>query len=236
MSDPASCKHFANQRSVIERHGLVPDGRCDPRMRTSDACPTLAGTSQQRFEQAVNLPAYAYGGSNPSRPTRAPVTAAALCRVRRVTKTRNRARHSRRCITTTSSQRPNFRPTSRSVPTTSKPWARCRAIDASWPADDAGEHGVEAVRHGHRQQLAEHGSADTSALPVTTDVDGVLDRRAVGGPVPVRRQRPEADHLAPSTATTAAYAPARAEIQARWSSSDRGTRSNVAVDSSTSAL
>ena len=34
---------------------------------------------------------------------------------------------------TTSSQRPNLRPTSRSPPISSKPHLRCSAIDASWP-------------------------------------------------------------------------------------------------------
>ena len=38
-----------------------------------------------------------------------------------------------RCMSTTSSQRPNLRPTSRSQPISSKPHLRCRAIDASWP-------------------------------------------------------------------------------------------------------
>ena len=38
-----------------------------------------------------------------------------------------------RCISTTSSQRPNLRPTSRSQPISSKPHLRCSAIDASWP-------------------------------------------------------------------------------------------------------
>ena len=48
------------------------------------------------------------------------------------------------------------------------------------------------------------------------DVDRVLDRRAVGGPLLVRRQRGEADHLVgrrPSTATIAANAPDRAASQ-----------------------
>ncbi len=38
-----------------------------------------------------------------------------------------------RCMTTTSSQVPNLRPTSRSVPTTVNPTASCSRIDASWP-------------------------------------------------------------------------------------------------------
>ena len=38
-----------------------------------------------------------------------------------------------RCMSTTSSQRPNLRPTSRSQPISSKPHLRCSAIDASWP-------------------------------------------------------------------------------------------------------
>ena len=41
--------------------------------------------------------------------------------------------HSIRCIRTTSSHRPNLRPTSRSQPISSKPHLRCSAIDASWP-------------------------------------------------------------------------------------------------------
>ncbi|HSH59638.1 MAG TPA: hypothetical protein VK988_08370 [Acidimicrobiales bacterium] len=41
--------------------------------------------------------------------------------------------HSRRCMSTTSSQRPYFRPTSFSTPTSSNPHARCTRIDASWP-------------------------------------------------------------------------------------------------------
>ena len=41
------------------------------------------------------------------------------------------SRQSIRCISTTSSQRPNLRPTSRSQPISSKPHLRCSAIDAS---------------------------------------------------------------------------------------------------------
>ena len=95
------------------------------------------------------------------------------------------------CISTTSSHRPNLRPTSRSTPTSSKPQARCRAIDASWPPDDPGHHGVKAVGAGQPDQLLEQAPADPLALAVGVHVDRVLDRGAIGRPGSVRRQRAE---------------------------------------------
>lgn len=66
---PVICKRLANQRPAIEPHATVSDGRCDQKMRRSAACPTQADTSWHPFDQTVNLPAHAYRGSNPRRPT-----------------------------------------------------------------------------------------------------------------------------------------------------------------------
>ena len=74
-------------------------------------------------------------------------------------------------MSTTSSQRPNLRPTSRSVPMISKPSDSCRRTEDSWPADDPGEHGVEAVGPAHVDQLGEQQAADPLALVVAVDVD-----------------------------------------------------------------
>ena len=98
---------------------------------------------------------------------------------------------------------------------------------------DPGEHGVEARRRGHPQQFRDDQLADPLAVAVAADVDRVLDAGAICGALLVRRQRPEADDLAKfvgrdPTATMAAKAPLRSAIQRCWSSSDRGTRSNVA--------
>ena len=64
-------------------------------------------------------------------------------------------------MTTTSSQRPNLRPTSRSVPTISKPSAGVQADRRVVAADDAGHHGVEAVGGGQRHQLGRAGTRPT---------------------------------------------------------------------------
>ena len=58
---------------------------------------------------------------------------------------------SRRCITATSSQRLNLRPTSRSMPTSSNPHRACRARDGRAAGLDAGHHGVEPGRPWRRR-------------------------------------------------------------------------------------
>src|SRR5437762_11463094 len=62
--------------------------------------------------------------------------------------------------------------------------------------DDASDHGVKAVVARQLDEVAEQQPTDTAAAQVAPDVDRVLDRRRVGRPRPVRRQRCEAAHLA----------------------------------------
>ena len=64
-------------------------------------------------------------------------------------------------------------------------------------AVDAGEHGVEAATPRRRRAArSSEQLADALAVAVAADVDRVLDAGAVGGPLLVRRQRPEADDVA----------------------------------------
>ena len=58
------------------------------------------------------------------------------------------------CISTTSSQRPNLRPTSRSEPTSSKPHAAVQRDRRLVAADDARDHRVEAVVGGRASEVA----------------------------------------------------------------------------------
>ena len=132
----------------------------------------------------------------------------------------------------TSSQRPNLRPTSRSVPTTVEPAAPVQRDRRLVAADDAGDHGVEAVGSASATQLGEQ-------RPGPRPCPGGRGARrpsprpwSVRRPVPVGRQRPEADDLAARRRRP----PRRGRrsgrsSQRRCSSSVRGTRSKVTVDS-----
>ena len=82
-----------------------------------------------------------------------------------------------RCMTTTSSHRPSLRPTSRSVPTISKPQRRCSEIDGVVPADDPGDHRVVAVLLCQSDELREQLTTDAGPAVVAAHVDRVLDRR-----------------------------------------------------------
>ena len=62
------------------------------------------------------------------------------------------------CMSTTSSQRLNLRPTSCSRPTCSKPQAACRAIEASWPPTMRADHRVEAVVAGQLDEVRRAGA------------------------------------------------------------------------------
>jgi len=61
---------------------------------------------------------------------------------------------------------------------------------------DPGEHRMEPRNRRNSQQLDEDELADSPTVAVATHVDRVLDAGAVGGPLLVRRQRPEADDVA----------------------------------------
>ena len=80
-----------------------------------------------------------------------------------------------------SSQRLNFRPTSRSTPTRRKPQASWSAREATPPAS--------------MRAITAWKPADPQAVPVPPHVHRVLDRRPVGRPLLVRRHRGEADDL-----------------------------------------
>ena len=108
----------------------------------------------------------------------------------------------------------NLRPTWRSMPTSSNPHLACSARDA---VPDASMRAITAWNPEARaivDEPAEQQRADALAAGIAVDVHRVLDGRAVGGPVLVRRQRGEADHRRsgrrPSTATIAENAPDRA--------------------------
>ena len=122
------------------------------------------------------------------------------------------------CISTTSSQRPNLRPTSRSTPTSWKPHARWSPIDASCPPR-SGHDGVKAVGGGHRRQLGRRPRPTPRPLAVAPrrpnprrwcDRPG---RGRYGDSEPNPRTRSWS-----STATTAGWARPCSSIQASWSS------------------
>ncbi len=145
-------------------------------------------------------------------------------------------------MTATSSQRPNLRPTWRSTPTSSKPHASVQGARRDATRLDAGDHAVEPRVTGDVDEPGEEQPPDPLPGVVTVHVHGVLDGGAVGGPLLVRRQRRETDDLAVvpidhrRTATIALNAPDLAASHSRWSASERGTRSNVAVLVVTSRL
>ena len=93
----------------------------------------------------------------------------------------------------TSSHRPNFLPTSRSVPTSSNPHDRCSAIEASWSPT------ILAITEWKPCVRARATSSERSALPTPLaaeglrDVDRVLDGRRVRRAGPVGREGAEAD-------------------------------------------
>ena len=141
-----------------------------------------------------------------------------------------------RCITTTSSQPPNLRPTSRSVPTTVNPTAWCSPIDALVPVGDAGDHGVEAPGLGHPHHLLHELLAEPFASRRLVHVHAGLHRGPVGGPGPVLAERGEPQHLAGDFGHHTPRAPSRSRSHACWSANERGTRSKVWVVCSTSWL
>ena len=224
----------ARHRALL---ALAAGSRCDCSTRRSAQRyrERSTGSVPERPKGAGCKPAgIAFGGSNPSRPTtERPADDAPPGRFRHVPRGSSAAAlRAGVPSASTSSQRPNLRPTSRSWPTISNPHAACSAIDASWSADDPGHHGVEAVGAGGVDQLAR-----AAAGP----------RRGPGGrrarrpsprpwsstrPVPVRRQRGEAQpprrRRPPRPARRGPRSGRRSSR--RCSSSVRGTRSNVAVE------
>ena len=89
----------------------------------------------------------------------------------------------------TSSHRLNLRPTSRSMPTSSKPHDSCRAIDASLAPEIRANTAWNPDAAATREQLVDDQLADALAVAVAAHVDGVLDAGAVRGALLVRRQR-----------------------------------------------
>ena len=106
-----------------------------------------------------------------------------------------RSLQSRRCISTTSSHRPNFRPTSRSVPTSSKPHAECSAIDASLSPAMRAITEWKPCELRELEQLVEEQPPDAATLVLGEQVHRVLDGGGVGRARPERRQRPEPHHV-----------------------------------------
>ena len=104
-------------------------------------------------------------------------------------------RYKRRCISTTSSHRPNFRPTSRSVPTSSKPHAACSAIDASLSPAMRAITEWKPWSSRELEQLVEDQPPDAATLVLGEQVHRVLDGGGVGRARPERRQRPESHHV-----------------------------------------
>ena len=99
--------------------------------------------------------------------------------------------YKRRCMTATSSQRLNLRPTWRSMPTSWNPHLLCKARDADPAGLDPGHHGVKPGFPGDVDEPAEEHRADSLTTRPAVDVDRVLDGRRVGGAILVRRQRRE---------------------------------------------
>ena len=104
----------------------------------------------------------------------------------------------------------------------------------SWPPTMRPIDRVEAVVAGQVDEVAEQQRADArrrGGRGATYTESSTVGR--VRRPGPVRRQRREPDHASsPSTATIAGWLPECSSIHATCSSSVRGTRSNVTVDSS----
>src|SRR5579875_1106724 len=85
-----------------------------------------------------------------------------------------------RCISTVSTQRPNLKPTERSVPTRRNPWLLCRAMEGALPLSP-----MTAIicrqRLASRDEGGKQMAADAAAAQRLADIDGVLDRIAIGG-------------------------------------------------------
>jgi hypothetical protein len=92
---------------------------------------------------------------------------------------------------------------------------------------DAGEHRMESAALGQVEQRVEQQRADTFAAAVAANPTTAPS----AAPSPAR-----GSGSAGSTATMALNAPDRAASHCTWSSTERGTRSNVAVVCSTSWL
>jgi hypothetical protein len=90
-----------------------------------------------------------------------------------------------RCITATSSHLPNFRPTSRSMPTSSKPHERWSAIEAEWSPT------ILPMIEWNPCAMPR----STSSPVRGSDVDRVLDGGGVPGSRPVGGEARERDHL-----------------------------------------
>ena len=91
-----------------------------------------------------------------------------------------------RCISTTSSQRPNFQPTERSKPQGSKPSARCTPIEPRLALSPITASICRAPAAWQRaSNSASSRRPDAAALGLGVQVDRVLDAEAVG------RARPE---------------------------------------------
>ena len=90
-----------------------------------------------------------------------------------------------RCMSTTSSQRPNLRPTyafAADLLEAALAVQRDRRVVA---ADDTCHHGMESVVGPERQDVTKQGLAHTVAPWFAVHVNGIFDRRHVG------RTRPE---------------------------------------------
>ena len=101
---------------------------------------------------------------------------------------------------------------------------------------DAGDDRVEAVGPRHYDGLTEQGPADPLAPVVARDVDGVLDRCRVAGTWSVGRKRRKADHLAALVGDHHRVHARVGHHPGSLSSTERGTRSRVAVEPVTSRL
>ena len=76
-----------------------------------------------------------------------------------------------------STQRPNLKPTERSVPTEVKPSRRCSAIDAALPLSPM----IAIIcRFAAHDQRAEQGRDDTASAEAVRDINRIFDRMAVG--------------------------------------------------------
>ena len=135
-------------------------------------------------------------------------------------------------MTATSSQRLNLRPTSRSTPTRSKPQAACRARDAVAAGLDAGDHGVEAAGLGGVEHGEQEGRPMPAAVPVAVARRRSPRRWCGRRPAPctaTATRSPTTSSVASDGDDRRRRRPSALASHARWSSSERGTRSNVAV-------
>ena len=89
---------------------------------------------------------------------------------------------SARCMIGVSTQRPNLKPTERSVPTGSKPWRRWRAIEAAIAAVADDRHDPPP-RAGFAagDQFGQQRAADAAPAKARRDIDAVFERMPIGG-------------------------------------------------------